>query len=110
MKNNKLKFDPKNWDWYAYLDASDEVKESYSVEALDLASSWVTCACGQLCDALPKSFNQRPADDHLRYLGEVFMDSIESRAYISAKATLDNIEIRTAYLLTLPNFTDDKDE
>ena len=105
MKNNKLNFNPDKWDWYSFLDASDEVKEMHHNTAIKLSSSWVTCACGQLCEVLPKGFHNRPLDDSLEDLGVLFMKVIDAKDYTVAKTTLDK---RTAYLLTLPNYTDKK--
>ena len=111
MKNDKqiLKFDPKNWDWYAFLDASKEVKEEYYGEAYDFSGGWVTCACGQLCDALPKGEHANaPLDNELGDLGVVFCSEINVKDWDEAKTTLDKIEKRTIFLLKQPNFIDPK--
>ena len=107
MKN--LKFDPENWDWYAFLNASKEVKEKYSNEACNLSGGWVTCACGQLCDVLPKDgYAVAPLDNKLVNLGLSFCDNIEDKYWGKAKETLDKIEERTIFLLKQPNFIDPK--
>tara|TARA_R110000737_G_scaffold171943_1_gene197445 strand:+ start:2811 stop:3152 length:342 start_codon:yes stop_codon:yes gene_type:complete len=111
MKNDKqiLKFDPKNWDWYAYLDASEEVKEEYNNEAYDLSSDWVTCACGQVCSVLPKGEHANaPLDNELGDLGVDFCSEIEIKDWGNAKTTLDKIEKRTIFLLQQLNYTDPK--
>ena len=107
MKN--LKFDPENWDWYAFLDASKEVKEKYSNEAYDLSSGWVTCACGQVCSVLPKGkHSNAPLDNELGDLGEDFSSEIEVDQWGSAKVILYKIEARTIFLLKQPNLIDPK--
>ena len=107
MKN--LKFDPKNWDWYAFLDASEEIKEEYAEVAIVFAKSWTTCACGQVCDVLPKTvFDDAPKDRRARYLGLDFNSQIHHENWEEAKITLDAIEARTIFLLKQPNYIDPK--
>ena len=89
MKN--LKFDPKNWDWYAFLDASKEVKEEFRGDAFNLSSEWTTCACGQVCDVLPKGLYGCPNDKELGDLGMDFCDLICNEGWKNAKITLDKI-------------------
>ena len=105
----KLKFDPKNWDWYAFIDDSEEVKLAYEEQAEDLASSWITCACGQVCSVLPKRFESMcPLDNELMYLGNSFHAEIDNKKWEEAKEILDKIEARTIFLLKQPNFIDPK--
>ena len=111
MKNDKqiLKFDPNNWDWYAFLDASEEVKKEYRNEAYDLSSDWVTCACGQVCSVLPKGeYANVPLDCELGDLGIYFCDLICDEDWKNAKIILDRIEERTIFLLQQPNYIDPK--
>lgn len=112
MKNDKqiLKFDPKNWDWYAFLNASKEVKERYYDKAEGLSEDWVTCACGQVCNMLPKVSNLHniPLDVDARYLGYHFALQIDNKDWENAKITLDKIESRTIFLLQQPNYIDPK--
>tara|TARA_R110000822_G_scaffold161_2_gene727 strand:- start:706 stop:1032 length:327 start_codon:yes stop_codon:yes gene_type:complete len=106
MKN--LKFDPKNWDWYAFLDASKHIKKKYIIEACNLAGGWTTCACGQLCNVLPKDCLSAPLDRDAHQLGVDFYNCIEINDWDEAKTTLDKIEKRTIFLLKQPNFIDPK--
>ena len=106
MKN--LKFDPKNWDWYAFLDASEEVKEEYYSSATVLSKSWARCACGQVCYDLPRRYDGAPVDLRARHLGYGFNSNIHLENWDAAKITLDKIEARTAFLLQRPNFIDPK--
>ena len=106
MKN--LKFDPENWDWYAFLDASEEIKEEFSEDAIVFAKSWITCACGQICNVLPKTVFGSPSDRRARYLGLDFNSQIQDENWDEAKETLDEIEARTIFLLKQPNYIDPK--
>ena len=104
----KLKFDPENWDWYAFLDASNVIKEEFKREAFSLSSDWITCACGQVCDVLPKGLYSSPLDEEASGLGMDFCDLICDEDWENAKTTLDKIEKRTIFLLKQPNFIDPK--
>ena len=106
MKN--LKFDPENWDWYAFLDASEEIKKNHIGEAGYLAGVWTTCACGQVCNVLPKDHLSAPLDIDAHQLGVIFYNCIEINNWDKAKKTLDKIEKRTIFLLKQPNFIDPK--
>jgi len=100
MKTETKKFDPSNWDWFAYLDADEDTKEKYWGEAIDKSSNWVTCACGQLCDALPRDNDTRaPEDDILSNLGVDFDQEIQSGDWDEARDVLFKIEARTTELL-----------
>ena len=108
MSKEVLKFDPENWDWYAYLNASKEIKENFSDKAEDLSGNWTTCACGQVCDVLPKNYDKAPTDYEANILGNDFCELIFSQDWENAKNTLDKIEARTIFLLQQPNFIDPK--
>tara|TARA_R110000850_G_scaffold223916_1_gene349458 strand:- start:266 stop:595 length:330 start_codon:yes stop_codon:yes gene_type:complete len=105
----KLKFDPENWDWYAFLEASEEIKQKFRVEAHKLSAKWVTCACGQVCNILPKALGYSfPLDDDVTLLGLDFTDLVINNDWNDAKKILDKIEERTIFLLKQPNFIDTK--
>ena len=106
MKN--LEFDPENWDWYAFLDASEEIKEEFVEGAIVLAGGWATCACGQVCNVLPRKIGGSPIDFIASTLGMNFFYEIKQGRWIVAKKTLDKIEARTIFLLKQPNFIDPK--
>ena len=78
MSKEVLKFDPENWDWYAFLDASESIKQEYEEDANELAGSWTTCACGQVCNVLPRDEYRRPKDYKLAHLGRDFYKEIET--------------------------------
>ncbi|MGK0464816.1 hypothetical protein [Clostridium sp.] len=101
-----LKFNPKKWDWYKYLDSSEAIKQKYFTDALSKSCDWVTCACGQLCNLLPKDDCKVPKDHELANLGVDFCDLIELCEWEEAIKTLDQIEIRTKFLLEQTDFKD----
>jgi hypothetical protein len=96
-----------NWNWNEYLNAPNEVKSNYYEEARERSSNYTTCACGQFCKVLPKSVGDIPLDEKLRNLGVKFYDNIIDAKFETAKATLLDIELRTAFLLTQENFIDE---
>lgn len=67
------------------------------------ANSWPTCACGQLCRALPRRypgrFCQEPADYDLRILGLTFAALIPSQQWSKALRVFRKIEARSIQLL-----------
>lgn len=61
----------KPFDWVEFLN-----KESYTIEELTnaaiLSKGWVTCACGNLCDAIPRNKSYEPIDKSLYAMGLEF--------------------------------------
>lgn len=102
----KLREQGKFFNWNAFLSRKTCTEKDY-LEAIRLASEWVTCACGNLCDAIPRyigisgSRYGSPKDDKLVDLGYQFMGEIENRKVDSAKITLQQIEERSAEILQL---------
>lgn len=96
------KFDPSNWDWFKYLEASKKTQEKYHREAVDKSESWVTCAVGQECKALPRydGYTNAPADSKSRLLGLQFMQAIQGSDFEVALNLLHSIEKRTVELLS----------
>jgi len=87
------------FNWNALLDCAPELN-IYEIDAIRrLANSWVTCACGQACKALPRRENGSPLDPQLHGLGKFFSDYIELFEYEKAKEILQRIETRTCELL-----------
>ena len=89
------------FNWYTELDKAikDEPDQDKYIELNKRASQWVTCACGQLCQNLPRDMHGEPEDEDLQYLGADFNVEIDQRNWKEAKAILDDIEARTNYLL-----------
>jgi|SRR6185437_10517233 len=72
-------------DWNAFL-----AKESYTYDQLtdarNRASSWVTCACGNQCDIIPRDLDGAPIDAALDDLGSSFYNAIcDMRLYLYNK-------------------------
>ena len=98
---NQNKFNPENWDWYAFLDANEKVKNDFHEQATVKSGNWVTCACGQLCKDLPRESDKdnEPKDMDLTTLGVYFHGNILNKDWLNAKITLNDIEKRTQFLL-----------
>ena len=55
---------------------------------------------------LPRDLTGEPLDELLANLGVDFFRNIDDENSVRASVLLDAIERRSAYLLTLPNYTD----
>jgi hypothetical protein len=65
-----------NFDWLLFLNKPvEEVKQIDVERANRLSGDWPTCACGQLCQLLPRGEGNEPEDNVLYDLGIQF-DSI----------------------------------
>jgi len=66
-----------------------------------LAGGWVTCACGNLCDAIPRLDDQlhEPADQILSTIGVLFSKAIGNSDWKLAIKYLHEIEARAVELL-----------
>jgi hypothetical protein len=92
------------FDWMAALEQCQKEPEAAADchKALVLmASDWPTCACGQLCKAVPRYMNGRPKDYELYELGIDFADQVGNHLWSDALATLHKIEARTVNVLQL---------
>ena len=112
----------KPFDWLAFFKMDE-----YDQDDLDAAStasgSWVTCACGNQCVAIPRDSAGVPVDQELRALGFDFHNAIydwwvellesgtskELTAYYKPKALelLQAVEWRAAQLLEQLNPKED---
>jgi hypothetical protein len=96
------------FDWNEFLN-----KESYTLSELDqadnLAASWVSCACGNLCSCIERNHDGSPKDEELEALGLKFSNAISLMLInhkrddpydtSGAKSILAEIEIRSAKLI-----------
>lgn len=64
-----------------------------------LAESWVTCACGNLCDKIPRLKSGCPVDDELNGLGMDFAGNIGGGYWHGARRVLEKIEVRSKVIL-----------
>jgi hypothetical protein len=111
------------FDWSTALSARCDDMEMANVDRMVLlAESWVTCACGSLCDVIPRTADGLPDDEQLRAHGATFyvhvsdmskqmryMTDMGYRATAAEKAnaarekavdTLGQIEVRSAALIS----------
>ena len=88
------------FNWFTELDRA--IKAEPSDERWkylsDMAISWVTCACGQLCKKLPRRENA-PEDPYLYANGAEFSDAVQNKNWFYAKIILERIEKKTIQLL-----------
>ncbi len=99
------------FDWLSFLNKPGHSEQELT-EATALASSWVTCACGNLCEAIPRRLDRAPRDEELRLAGLNFGALIRimrdnqsaGRDYNSARKqalhVLSKIEARSTHLLS----------
>lgn len=97
MKSYTEKRGLEKFDWR-------EALTSQTINWLDLANrskSWVACACGNLCDVIPRDTEGAPVDKTLKALGgdQGFHYAIRMNDAEDALAILDLIEERSAYLI-----------
>lgn len=92
------------FNWFEFLQRATAGKvEKYSAahnNACSLSISWVTCACGNQCAALPRTAIGSPLDRGLCILGGYFATLIETCMWDRALRCLREIENRSHYLLT----------
>lgn len=89
------------FNWYTELDKAinEEPTEEKYLYLFKRSGDWVTCACGELCKALPKDRNGQPEDLQLYKMGVDFTNCILAKHWHQALGTLNQIEARTAKLL-----------
>ena len=87
------------FDWNAFLENPPKYGSNEHHDACDLAIDWVTCACGNLCDIIPRSPSGCPKDYRLQMFGGMFYREIKDGQWQQAKSTLLTIEKRSAELI-----------
>lgn len=87
-----------NFNWFLFLDQPVEDISLYALTKAEmLASNWVTCACGQLCKALPRGTHNstdEPKDPELSKLGYKFYNAIEAAKYCKKTGSSDSLRLR----------------
>lgn len=77
-----------------------EVTEEEVRNLTSLAAAWPTCACGELCKALPRNqYTDAPEDFTLYRLGCHFSSLIRLQEWKAAVGVFHHIEARTFELL-----------
>ena len=89
----------KIFDWNAFLENPPERRSLRHRRATDLSGRWVTCACGNLCDIIPRSAFGIPFDNELEMLGIRFHALIDDGEWENAKNTLNMIEKRSQEII-----------
>lgn len=89
----------KPFDWWAALNDPPEAGSIEHGDLCDLSEEWVTCACGNQCDIIPRDNVGAPYDYRLDILGRNFHGCVKVANWQSAKATLSKIEARSAELI-----------
>lgn len=111
----------KPFDWFSWLDdriAMVEISEDKIDSVIEKSGQWTTCACGNMCDAIPRWSREdanpssgirtsdgnypmpgEPKDGELSRLGMKFYDEIQDKDWEDAKDTLIKIERRSKEVL-----------
>ena len=84
-------------DWNYELNKPDYVINWYSL--WNLSKSWITCACGNQCNIIPRGMSGRPIDNLLQILGMAFTDYVFNEDRVGALKTLEQIENRSIELI-----------
>lgn len=66
---------------------------------VEMANGWPTCACGELCQSLPRLSQGEPEDSDLSVFGVKFYGRVLNCDWSGALATFRKIERRSAKLL-----------
>jgi len=85
-------------DWYNEL-TQPSISQHRWRKLKPLAREWVTCACGNLCDVIPRDHSGMPIDLTLAKLGTQFNANIIRENKEMALETLDQIEIRSQEII-----------
>lgn len=86
-------------DWNRELEKAPSYPEGLQRSLHKLASNWTTCACGNLCDRIPRDEDGCPEDAQLMFLGQSFTEAIGHKEWDVAKQLLNLIEIRSGEIL-----------
>lgn len=91
--------EPFNWRHYLTKGIEGNLSVSEKVLLSKLAGEWVTCACGNQCDIIPRMELGMPEDYKLRVLGYLFSGYVDSQEYEEAAKILEQIEQRSMQLI-----------
>ena len=105
MKTYAESVGEKPFDWNEFLSRESHSDLDWNW-AHSLARKWPTCACGNLCDVIPRKkegdyfgMGGEPLDKKLTDLGLDFLNAIYAHNALSARITLHQIETRSAEIL-----------
>jgi hypothetical protein len=87
------------FDWNEFLNRKERSDAEWELAHL-LSGDWVSCACGNQCDVIPRNDVGKPDDELLSELGMQFHNRILFGCDIEeAKIILLKIEERSKYLI-----------
>ncbi len=91
------------FDWRKALQnaLAQEPEEEHYEAMMKLAADWVTCACGNQCEIIPRDNKGAPHDLVLSNAGgnEGFVRALRNRSWDDALNIIELIELRSAYLI-----------
>ncbi len=88
----------KPFDWNEFLSRDKYTEEEWKA-AMKLSYSWITCACGNQCDIIPRRESGAPEDCKLWELGDRFSTALENEEIYEAVRLLNRIEKRSADII-----------
>ena len=98
-----LGYIPEGFDWFRILEALTDgatITNEQSNKLVEMAGKWPACACGQLCQLLPRrAVDKAPIDGTLNQLGHQFYVFIKAERWEYALRTMQRIEARSIRLL-----------
>ena len=90
-------------DWNKQLDimisGEGDNYQGMAEQLTDRAGSWVTCACGNQCDIIPRRPDGQPFDELLASMGDTFYLFVKGEKWQDAKDLLFQIEERSELLI-----------
>lgn len=90
---------PYNWNKMLELAMQGKARGAVRIHMNNMAGNWVTCACGNQCDIIPRDVDGVPEDEKLDSLGMRFLEEVLDMEWTEAKKTLRQIELRSAQLI-----------
>lgn len=87
------------FNWNSFLKRKD-IQDYEWDYVKTLSVSWVTCACGNLCESIPRHGPGMPDDVILSELGTMFHLHICNKNQKYAIDVLNSIEVRSRFILT----------
>lgn len=85
-------------NWWDRIERLDTAQDEEIRVWIGDASSWITCACGNQCDIIPRK-NGEPVDGYLMNLGMEFYLRIARKEKPIATTVLKQIEQRSTQLI-----------
>ena len=88
------------FNWFMELDKAIKAEPSFTrcKYLSDMAGSWATCPCGELCKKLPRR-RVAPEDSYLYANGAEFRYAVQNKDWFYAKIILERVEKRIIELL-----------